>query len=96
MRWEIQYADDTILFLAEGERKFVCHHVDVGAARESGLKVNFSQNKVVGINMDDMTLGRATFIMGCQIGVFPFSYLGLPLTPEVLPLQSLTQCGAKV
>lgn len=38
-----------------------------------GLKVNFNKSLLMGVNMEDKALKRAIFILGCQMGVFPFS-----------------------
>lgn len=49
-----------------------------------GLKVNFSKNCIVEINVEERALRRATFLLHCQIGEFPISHLGMSLSPGAL------------
>lgn len=46
----------------------------------SGLKMNFHKSVLAGILVEDHLLGRVALILGCQVGTFPLSYLGLPLS----------------
>ena len=50
----------------------------------AGLKINFSKSEIVMINdCDDLALAYAeTF--NCQIGYFPITYLGVPVSPSRL------------
>lgn len=45
----------------------------------TGLKINRSKCQSLGINHDEETLSRWAGIIGCEVGSFLSSYLGLPL-----------------
>lgn len=45
----------------------------------SGLKVNFSKSKVYGPCVLDRDVERGANILGCEVGVLPFKYLGGPV-----------------
>jgi len=45
----------------------------------SGLKVNFHKSQVFGVGVSDMELSNCARILGCNVGAFPFKYLGVPI-----------------
>ena len=45
----------------------------------SGLKVNFHKSLLVGINIGDSWLTKATFILNCKVGKILFLYLGFSI-----------------
>uniref|UniRef100_A0A453JDH2 Reverse transcriptase domain-containing protein n=1 Tax=Aegilops tauschii subsp. strangulata TaxID=200361 RepID=A0A453JDH2_AEGTS len=45
----------------------------------TGLGINFSKMAMYPINVDHAKLDQLAAILGCNIGYFPFTYLGLPL-----------------
>ncbi|XP_071708925.1 uncharacterized mitochondrial protein AtMg00310-like [Rutidosis leptorrhynchoides] len=45
----------------------------------SGLKVNVHKSSIFGIGVDEAELNVLANHMGCQVGKFPFIYLGLPI-----------------
>ena len=76
----LQYADDTLLFLDA----FVDHakHLEwilVCFEKQSGLCINFHKSDLHTINIDEETAKEFAQIFCCQIGDFPFKYLGVPL-----------------
>jgi len=48
-------------------------------ASSTGLVVNFSKSLIVPINVSSEKMNILAGTLGCQIGAFPFTYLGLPL-----------------
>jgi len=48
-------------------------------ASSTGLVVNFSKSLIVPINDSSEKMKILAGTLGCQIGAFPFTYLGLPL-----------------
>jgi hypothetical protein len=46
----------------------------------TGLKVNYSKSNMYPINLSQERLNHLTSTFNCKIGVFPFTYLGLPLS----------------
>jgi len=76
----LQFVDDTMLL---GNKR----RANVRALREalvifesmSGLKVNFNQSLLVGINISDSWLNEAAAVLSCKVGKIPFMYLGLPI-----------------
>lgn len=78
----LQYADSMILFALSSEEQLYMIRLMIELHKEvSGLKVNFNKSQVVGINVDEMPLRRASYITGCSPWSFPVTYLGMPLSP---------------
>ncbi|KAM7481515.1 hypothetical protein LguiB_006098 [Lonicera macranthoides] len=76
----LQFADDTIFFLSKNEEKIgnLMGILDIfGYA--SGLKINRSKTKIVGINVEEEDMRVLAGRIGCSMGCWPMSYLGLPL-----------------
>lgn len=81
----MQHVNDTILFLADDESQLFSTRLILELLEEvTGLKVNFNKSLLVGMNLEDRPLQSAKFLLGCQIGDFPLSYFGLPLSPGAL------------
>jgi hypothetical protein len=76
----LQFADDTLLL---GEKSWT----NIRALRAVlilfeavfGLKVNFHNSMLVGVNITESWLNEAAIILSCKIGKVPFLYLGLPI-----------------
>jgi hypothetical protein len=90
----VQYADDTLLIMPADKaqlealkdmlNKFSC---------STGLQINYSKSNMVPINVPDDLASQLASDFGCQIGVMPFTYLGLPLgttKPQIVDLMPLT------
>jgi hypothetical protein len=45
----------------------------------TGLKVNYSKSQIFPINVSQDRMGILCNTLGCKIGSFPFTYLGLPM-----------------
>ncbi|XP_021980589.1 uncharacterized protein LOC110876737 [Helianthus annuus] len=45
----------------------------------SGLKVNFDKSNLFGVGVPTESISEKASILRCKTGVFPFTYLGLPL-----------------
>jgi hypothetical protein len=76
----VQYADDTLLIMqADARQLFFLKALLKSFLDSTGLKVNYSKSQILRINVshDRMQILANTF--GCQIGTFPFTYLGLPI-----------------
>jgi hypothetical protein len=76
----VQYADDTLLLMQADARQLIFLKALLHSFAEStGLKVNYGKSQMVPINVShDKTVHLAN-TFGCQIGVMPFTYLGLPM-----------------
>jgi hypothetical protein len=48
-------------------------------AASTGLKVNFAKSSIVPINVGPEKMNILANVLDCQVGVMPFTYLGLPL-----------------
>ncbi|PRQ44942.1 putative RNA-directed DNA polymerase [Rosa chinensis] len=76
----LQFADDTIFFLKDDDQNWNnLNMVLESFCLFSGLKINKSKCSVVGINTEAGRLERMADEQGCEIGVWPMKYLGLPL-----------------
>jgi hypothetical protein len=76
----VQYADDTLILLQADARQLVFLKALLHTFAEStGLRVNYMKSQMYPINVshERMTVLAGTF--GCDIGVMPFTYLGLPM-----------------
>lgn len=45
----------------------------------SGLKMNHFKSELIGIKSKESVMGKFAKILGCKVGIFPVTYLGLPL-----------------
>ncbi|KAE8793650.1 putative gag-pol polyprotein [Hordeum vulgare] len=93
----LQHTDDAFIFMR------AC--VD-GAARlrmildlfaeATGLVINFIKNTIVPVHVKPVVRRRIVEALGCTRGVFPQSYLGLPLSWEKLQFADFLPMIAKV
>lgn len=97
----IQYADDTLIIMeASTTQHFFLRGVLQSFSSSTGLKINFSKSMMVPINLNEEKLNHLAKTFGCQIGTFPFTYLGLPMgltKPKVddfMPL--LNKCESRL
>lgn len=76
----VQYADDTLLIMQADARQLFCLKAILNTfAISTGLKVNFGKSQILPINVDAEKMKVLAGTLGCQVGSFPFTYLGLPL-----------------
>lgn len=76
----VQYADYTLLIMQADARQLFCLKAILNSfASSTGLAVNFSKSLLVPINVSSEKMKVLAGTLGCQIGSFPFTYLGLPL-----------------
>ena len=45
----------------------------------SGLKINRSKSTILGMGVEDEIVSSMADLVGCEVGVWPTKYLGLPL-----------------
>ncbi|XP_071713248.1 uncharacterized protein [Rutidosis leptorrhynchoides] len=76
----LQYADDTI-FIGEWSKRNVYNLQKLLKCFElaSGLKVNFQKSFLYGVGVGIDELNHVAKRIGCQVGKFPFTYLGIPI-----------------
>ncbi|KAK1413781.1 hypothetical protein QVD17_35564 [Tagetes erecta] len=74
------YADDALLM---GEWSIINALNVVRILRcfdlASGLKINFNKSCLYGIGLDTFDMELGALIFNCQIGLFPFIHLGIPI-----------------
>lgn len=78
------YADDAV-FIDEWSKSNItnlgrilkCFHASFG------LKVNFNKSRVFGIGASSSETNRWANILGCEVGVFPFNYLRVPVGANI-------------
>jgi hypothetical protein len=79
----VQYADDTLLFLEACPRQLMLLKSLLNTFADStGLKVNYQKSSIYPINVDQDKMKILALTFGCQIGVYHFTYLGLPMGPN--------------
>lgn len=76
----IQYADDTLIILEASGRQLLCLKGLLETfGQATGLRVNYAKSCLVPINTSREKAEHLAGVLGCQVGSFPFTYLGLPL-----------------
>ncbi|GKC67468.1 reverse transcriptase domain, reverse transcriptase zinc-binding domain protein [Tanacetum coccineum] len=76
----LQYADDTIFFGERNKENAKALMCILKCFEEvSGLRFNYNKSKLYGISVNDEEIADMSRWMGCDIGEFPFTYLGLPI-----------------
>lgn len=84
---ELQYADDTLILLKADQDGLVALKQVLDLFCEAtGLHINFNKSTMVPMNTSSSTTTALQSILGCQLGSFPQTYLGLPLSHEKLRL----------
>ena len=76
----LQYADDTILFLEHDLEKAVNMKLILCIFEQlSGLKINFHKSEIFCFGKTKEVEDQYRQIFGCDSGVLPFKYLGVPI-----------------
>ncbi|KAE8669531.1 hypothetical protein F3Y22_tig00112231pilonHSYRG00219 [Hibiscus syriacus] len=76
----LQFADDLILFYKDSPTQILnIRRVLRVFSLMSGLDLNLSKSKLYGVNLEKDILRDCAFAAGCGVGVFPMTYLGLPI-----------------
>lgn len=93
----MQYADDTLLFLAAiANILFNLKCLLRSFSISSGLHVNFSKSYLVPINVTDENSKHLAATSGCAVGKIPFTYLGLPLGTTKPTVQDFSNLFPKI
>jgi hypothetical protein len=89
----VQFADDTILVMeADPVQLDILKQALNDFSSSSGLKINFHKSCMLPINISDEEVQVLAGNFGCLVGVFPFTYLGLPMgttRPKMIDLMPL-------
>ena len=92
----VQYADDTLLFVnADSAQLEVLKSVLNSFSLATGLQINYHKSSMYPINVDATSANVLAAQFGCQLGVMPFTYLGLPVgttRPKIVDLLPLVDC----
>lgn len=76
----VQYADDTLIIMQASSMQLVCLKALLESfAQATGLHVNFAKSCLLPINISDHRAKVLAGTLGCSIGTFPFTYLGIPV-----------------
>ncbi|XP_071728393.1 uncharacterized protein [Rutidosis leptorrhynchoides] len=84
----LQYVDDTI-FIGEWSHANIHSLQNLLKCFElaSGLKVYFQKSCLYGVGVEVGEVNLVASRVGCQVGVFPFTYLGLPIGSKMSKLE---------
>ncbi|XP_071704405.1 uncharacterized protein [Rutidosis leptorrhynchoides] len=76
----LQYANDTIFF-GSWELENMWNLIKLLECFEltSGLKVNYHKSNLFEVAVDSAEINDMARLLGCKVGEFPFTYLGLPV-----------------
>lgn len=93
----LQYADDTIIMVELNDAclahlKFILLRFEAMTV----LKINFAKNEVIVTGVDESKAVRVAHLLNCKLGSFPFRYLGLPISPDVLHAKEFAPVVTKV
>ena len=76
----LQYADDTIIFMNNDLERVKNMKLLLCAFEQlSGLKINFHKSELFCYGVAKANQNEYTQIFGCDVGSFPFRYLGIPI-----------------
>lgn len=77
----LQYADDTLIIMqaCPAQLQHLKALLDL-FSKAYGLKVNFQKSNLLPINIPEEEIKNLSRILQCQLGTFPFTYLGVPLS----------------
>jgi hypothetical protein len=76
----LQYADDTILFMEHNIDQAQNIKLLLSAFEQmSGLKINFHRSEIFCFGQARDEEWQYEQLSGCQIGSYPFRYLGIPV-----------------
>jgi hypothetical protein len=76
----VQYVDDTILVMQSNmEQLILLKEILQKVNLSSGLNVNFHKSCRVPSNISQEQACSFASALGCYVGSFPFTYMGLPL-----------------
>jgi hypothetical protein len=93
----LQYADDTVLLLDYDEESFAAVKFLLYCFEAmSGLKINYQKSEVFGVGLDPDQVRRVANIFNCNVGNFPMTYLGLPISMDRILAKDLAFVPQKV
>ena len=76
----LQFEDDTIFFVESEGSSFRNLLIVLGLfCCISGLKINMGKNTILGMGEDIEIVTSLVDSVGCQVGLWPAKYLGMPL-----------------
>ena len=76
----LQFADDTVFFIDSEGPSFHNTMTLVGLFCEaSSLKINMAKNTFLELGVEDQVTTSYAKMVGCGVGEWPISYLGMPL-----------------
>ena len=71
----LQYADDLVIFMSHDVEKVV----NMKLVLTTGLKINFHKSEIFCFGKAKEQKVFYSQIFGCDIGTYPFRYLGIPI-----------------
>ncbi|XP_071713233.1 uncharacterized protein [Rutidosis leptorrhynchoides] len=85
----LQYADDTIFFgsWSEGNLRNLMKLLKCFELT-SGLKINYHKSNLFGVGVENIEIERMAKLFHCNVGSFPFTYLGLPVGGNMRKFES--------
>jgi hypothetical protein len=93
----LQYADDTLIFMSHDVEKAINMKLLLSTFEQlSGLKINFHKSEIFcfGKAKDQEVFYSQLF--GCEIGKYPFRYLGLPMNTRKLNNKDWQTIGNRI
>jgi hypothetical protein len=76
----LQYADDTILLIQDDMEQIIHLKLILYMFEAmSSLKINFLKSEIMMVLNDDEKKLIYSDIFGCQLGIWPIKYLGVPV-----------------
>uniref|UniRef100_A0A803P8A0 Reverse transcriptase domain-containing protein n=1 Tax=Cannabis sativa TaxID=3483 RepID=A0A803P8A0_CANSA len=75
----LQFADDTLFFVKDEDSLQKLVKIVEAFCGISGLKVNLNKSQLLGICLSDEAVAQGANLIGCEVGKWPMTYLGMPL-----------------
>ena len=93
----LQYVDDTLLLFQPGTHIIATvKALLLSFELMSDLKINFHKCEMLSMGIDSEEGRRVADLLNCNVGKFPFTYLGLPLAPCRVTIQEWAPLNGKV
>jgi mannosylglycoprotein endo-beta-mannosidase len=85
MKPVLLYADDALFIVKPEEQQIQVLKIGLIVFEAiSGLAVNMQKSELILTEQDEQLALRLVNILGCELGAFPITYLGLPLSNKKL------------
>lgn len=88
--------DDTVILVENNDTCINLKFLLLFFESISGLKINFAKSEVLVMGTSNDEAVRVANLLNCQLGSFPFKYLGIPISSSEVPKKDFAPTVLKV